>query len=277
MNVKILSSVNIEIIDYYGVQKCINILNKNSSINAQKIDIQNICDLTNNNTDVFIIAGGEPRRIRLELKGIGAQTIRKFISNGGGYVGICAGAVLAIPKAPSLDLLQYVKSVNDNIWWDSGICGDIKLKSCIKNTDDITNTNNMITTITNRFNDTELFSYKNGPLLCIKKTGKKSIPIPIPLATFSLPIYNTNCVISDALLNEINGSVAIIFGTYNKGSIIITSIHPEYNTDDSNIKLLEEMCYAVISTKNQKNQRTQRNQRNQKKEIINIIHLSFLK
>jgi len=243
MNVKILSSVNIDIIDYCGVQKCINILNKNSSINAQKIDIQNICDLTNNNTDVFIIAGGEPRRIRLELKGIGAQTIRKFISNGGGYVGICAGAVLAIPKAPSLDLLQYVKCVNDNIWWDSGICGDIKLKSCIKNTDEITNTNDIIKTITNRFNDMELFSYKNGPILRVKKMNKKSTLIP--LATFSSPIYNANCVISDALLNEINGSVAIIFGTYNKGSVIITSIHPEYEINSSNINLLEEMCYAV--------------------------------
>ena len=249
MNVKILSSVNIDIIDYYGVQKCINILNKNSSINAQKLDIQDIYNLTNDNTDVFIIAGGEPRRIRLELKGIGAQTIRKFISNGGGYVGICAGAVLAIPKAPSLDLLQYVKCVNDNIWWGSGICGDIKLKSCIKNTDEITNTNNIIETIINRFNDTELFSYKNGPLLCIKKMNKKSTSVPIPLATFSSPIYNANCVISDELLNEINGSIAIIFGIYNKGSIIITSIHPEYEPNSSNINLLEEMCYAVTSTK----------------------------
>jgi len=249
MNVKILSSVNIDIIDYYGVQKCINILNKNSTINAKKIDIQKISDLTNYDTDVFIIAGGEPRKIRLELAGAGAKTIRKFISNGGGYVGICAGAVLAIPKAPSLELLQDVKMVNDNIWWDSGICGDIKLKSCIKNTDEITNTNNIIETIINRFNDTELFSYKNGPLLCIKKMNKKSTSVPIPLATFSSPIYNANCVISDELLNEINGSIAIIFGIYNKGSIIITSIHPEYEPNSSNINLLEEMCYAVTSTK----------------------------
>ena len=265
MNVKILSSSNIDIIDYYGVQKCINILKKNSTINAKKIDIQKISDLTNYDTDVFIIAGGEPRKIRLELAGAGAKTIRKFISNGGGYVGICAGAVLAIPKAPSLELLQDVKMVNDNIWWDSGICGDIKLKSCIKHTDEIINTkintNNVIESITKRFNSINLFSYKNGPLLYIKKSKSKSKskskpkPKPIPLATFSSPIYHANCDISDELLNEINGSVAIIFGTYKEcsnsssGSIIITSIHPEYETDNSNINLLEEMCFAVMKNK----------------------------
>lgn len=250
MNVKILSSSNIDIIDYYGVQKCIDILNKNSTINAKKIDIKNICDLTNNNTDVFIIAGGEPRKIKLELTGAGSKTIRKFISNGGGYVGICAGAVLAIPKAPSLELLQHVKMVNDNIWWDSGICGDIKLKSCIRPTDEIINKNNIIESITNRFNNTNLFSYNNGPLLCVKKSKSQKISVPISLATFNSPIYNSNRDISDELLNEINDSVAIIFGIYNKGSIIITSIHPEYEIDNSNINLLEEMCFAVMENKN---------------------------
>ncbi len=250
MNVKILSSSNLDIIDYYGVQKCINILNKNSTINAKKIDIQKICDLTNYNTDVFIIAGGEPRKIKLELTGVGSKTIRKFISNGGGYIGICAGAVLAIPKAPSLELLQHVKMVNDNIWWNSGICGDIKLKSCIKSNDEIINKNNIIESITNRFNSTNLFSYNNGPLFYMKKSISKSKQLsePISLATFSSPIYHANCDISDELLNEINGSVAIIFGTYNKGSIIITSIHPEYETDNTNINLLEEMCFAVMKS-----------------------------
>ena len=41
----------------------------------------------------------------------------------------CAGAVLAVPKSPSLELMQHIKTVNDNIWWDSGIYGDAKLKS----------------------------------------------------------------------------------------------------------------------------------------------------
>jgi hypothetical protein len=144
--------------------------------------------------------------------------------------------------------------VNDNIWWDSGICGDIKLKSCIKHTDEIINTNNVIESITNRFNSINLFSYKNGPLLYIKKSKSKSKSKskPIPLATFSSPIYHANCDISDELLNEINGSIAIIFGTYNNGSngsIIITSIHPEYEIDNSNINLLEEMCFAVMENK----------------------------
>ena len=238
---KILSSINIEIIDCYGIELCMNILNRNPLINAKKIDIKNINDLTNDNTDILIIAGGEPMQIRFQLKGIGAQTIRRFIFNGGGYIGICAGAVLAIPKSPSLELLQHVKVVNDNIWWGSGICGDIILNPCIKNTDEIINMD--------RFDSKTLFSYKNGPLMRIKKTKKKNQLTPISIASFSSPLYNANCVVSDVLLKEMNDSSAIIFGKYNKGSIIITSIHPEYGTICNDISLLEEMCMAVVKNK----------------------------
>ena len=242
IHVSILSSNNTEIVDCYGIDKCMEILNKNKSIQATKIDICDIYKLTNNNTDVLIIAGGEPRQIKLHLKGKGSQSIRNFISNGGGYVGICAGAVLAIPKSPSLELLQHVKTVNDNVWWDSGIYGDIKLKSCIEQIDKILKQNDVIGSICNKFNNTNLFAYKNGPLFNIKQSKKKLALTPIPLATFNGPLYYANQTISNKLSTEINDSIAIILGKYNKGLVMISSIHPEYGDDEN---LLIEMCVAV--------------------------------
>jgi len=243
INVLILSSNDTEIIDCYGINKCEEILNQSESIQAKKIDINDIHKLTNKNTDVLIIAGGEPRQIKIRMKGKGSQAIRNFISNGGGYVGICAGAVLAIPKSPSLELLQYVKTVNDNVWWESGICGDVKLKLCSDKTCDIIEQNNSIKSICDRFNTTNLFSYKNGPLLNIKQS-KKNLPFaPVPLATFNGPMRYTNQTISDELSLEMNDSIAIILGTYNKGLVLISSVHPEYGNDE---KLLSEMCMAVI-------------------------------
>lgn len=239
INVVVLSSNNSEIIDCYGIEKCITLLNQNSSINAKKIDIENIHKLKNKDADVLIIAGGEPRQLRLHMKGSGAQAIRKFVSNGGGYIGICAGAVLAIPKAPSLELLQHVTTVNDNIWWNSGICGDINLKSC-----EIKTQISALDSICNKFDNTDLLSYKNGPLFAIKKSKINSTLIP--LATFNGPIQNSYQSVSNNLSNEIDGSYAVIYGIYNKGSVIISSIHPEYGDD---IKLLDDMCIAVCSYK----------------------------
>ena len=246
INVSILSSTNTEIVDCYGINKCVEILNNNKTMCAKKIDLKDIDSLTNKTTDVLIIAGGEPIQIKLHLKGKGAQAIRNFILNGGGYVGICAGAVLAIPKAPSLELLQYVKTVNDNVWWDSGICGDIKLNSCERTTSELRKKNNAIESICGRFNTTNLFSYKNGPLLNIKQSKKNSPLAPTPLATFNGPFHRANQVISQELSEEINESVAVLFGTYGKGTVIISSIHPEYEADDFSEGLLDEMCMAVV-------------------------------
>ena len=238
--VLILSSDNFEIIDRYGVEKCMEILNVHPLLTAKKIDIKNIHKLTFEMADVLIIAGGEPYQIRLQMEGKGANAIRKFISDGGGYIGICAGAVLAIPKSPSLDLLQHIKTVNDNIWWDSGVCGNIKLNSTLHSS------NEELSIICGRFNDRTSFSYKNGPLFKIKIPKRKMIQTPFSLATFDGRLYNTNIAIPVEMINEINGAVAIIFGTYGNGSIIISSIHPEYDTEFSNAELLHEMCFAVI-------------------------------
>lgn len=226
--------------DIYGIEKCVDILNRHVLISAKKLHINNIHTLSRKHTDILIIAGGEPRQIRIQLGGIGSSAIRKFIHDGGGYIGICAGAVLAIPKSPSLDLLQYVKTVNDNIWWESGVCGDIKLKT------EIQPTCLEIESMCNRFVCNNSFSYKNGPLFKIKFPKHKTDNIPIPLAFFDGPLYNTHNDFSEKMMEEINNSTAIILGIYGKGSVLISSIHPEYDTDFSNSELLHEMCFAVV-------------------------------
>lgn len=225
MNIKILFYDDNEIIDIYGVNRCLEILNKNK-FNAYKLNINDIDKLNNENTDVLIIPGGEPKQIRYLLKGHGSNIIRKFISNGGGYIGICAGAVLAVPKSPSLDLLFNIKMVNDNIWWNSGICGDVELKSC-------ENINNKFNNIIDIINKTKIFKYFNGPLFKIK--NKSNL---ISLAKFNSTIYKSN--INNNMNNEIINSISIVYGKYNKGSVLISSIHPEYNNN-----LLIEMCLIV--------------------------------
>jgi len=221
----VLWSDDDEIIDQYGIEKCLTILNLHPLICASKINIDNLNDL--NKCHIFLIAGGEPYQLRLRMKGKGASEIRKFVSNGGGYIGICAGAVLALSKSPSLNLLNHVNLVNDNIWWNSGVCGDIKLKA-ISNDLNVTN---------------GLFSYNNGPLFMIKKSKLCKPNIPVPIAKFDGPLYNCTEKISDEMMKQIDNSYAIISGKCGSGSVIISSIHPEYSDD---YKILYDMIFSVL-------------------------------
>ena len=78
--VLVLYSENTDIIDVYGVEKCINILNEHPLISASKININDIHTLTTNIANILLIAGGEPYQIRLQMHGNGATAIRKFIA-----------------------------------------------------------------------------------------------------------------------------------------------------------------------------------------------------
>ena len=159
-NVCILTSDS-ETISEICVSKTIRHL-KNTEICAITIDINYLTEDIISKFDVLLITGGEPRRIRNSIGGKCANIIRKFISNGGGYIGICAGAVLATRKSPTLDLLPMVKCINDNIWWASGIEGTVLLKR-VKNKFLSYQDKKLITTFVPEIKGTPHF-YFNGPL-----------------------------------------------------------------------------------------------------------------
>ena len=197
--------------------------------------------------NVLLITGGEPRRIRNSIGGKCANIIRKFISNGGGYIGICAGAVLATRKSPTLDLLPMVKCINDNIWWASGIEGTVLLKR-VKNKFLSYQDKKLLTTFVPEIKGTPHF-YFNGPLLGIKQKKKQNVNI-IPLSLFSgyvNPWKPLNNISKQPLREEMNNCIASLAGHYNKGKIIITSIHPEFL--ESN-ELLKTMCLYVSKRTN---------------------------
>lgn len=71
-------------------------------MNRMPIDPEQCGALTN--CDVVIFAGGSAGKQAESIGAAGLAAVRAFVENGGGYVGICAGACLATCGSPKTRL-----------------------------------------------------------------------------------------------------------------------------------------------------------------------------
>ncbi|MBA2113558.1 BPL-N domain-containing protein [Bremerella alba] len=160
-----------------------------------------------NNYDVLIMPGGSASSQARHLEEEGRDQIRKFVQEGGGYVGICAGAYLCTTNKPySLGL------VNAKVWdlahWARGT-GTVSLEmtsagcQALKSSDQIVDVN-----------------YGQGPMLA---PGEDSdLPGYQVLAT-----YKTEVSKKGAPEGTMVGMHAIVRTMYGTGRVIAFSPHPE--------------------------------------------------
>jgi glutamine amidotransferase PdxT len=131
---------------------CANITNTilfNHKILCEMINIKDLDKLNINKFSTLIIGGGFPKIIMKEL-GSNKKIIKKFIKDGGTYIGICAGAVIMTSNKSNLSLTQ-IKCINDNKYARMGLSGSVKLKF------------NLPEEITNNF--PPKFHYEGGPIM----------------------------------------------------------------------------------------------------------------
>lgn len=92
-----------------AIENLIKIL-KSHDINVEHS--YNIEDLDQSKHQILIIPGGTARKQQEDLGSEGIKKIKEFVENGGGYVGICAGAYLASlppidrPNKPGIGLIN---------------------------------------------------------------------------------------------------------------------------------------------------------------------------
>lgn len=66
---------------------------------TQRIGAEAVRDgILESDFDVFVVPGGQADFYKLELEGTGSEKIRRFVTTGGGFVGICAGAFFAADR-----------------------------------------------------------------------------------------------------------------------------------------------------------------------------------
>ncbi len=158
------------------------------------------------NYNVVIFAGGSGSKEAEAIGETGRSNVVNFVSSGGGYVGICAGAYLATSGYPwSLHLLN-VKTVSSN--WRRG-------RSVLKL--ELTPDGQRI--LGGAEKNLEVL-YHNGPVVTNADVG--TLPAFEPLAYFRTEVASNNTPVG-VMVN----SPALIAATFKKGRVVFCSPHPE--------------------------------------------------
>lgn len=158
--------------------------------------------------DVVIFAGGSGSGQSRALGREGVQAVRDYVKQGGGYVGLCAGAYLATSDYSwSLKILD-AKTV-DRKHWKRGT-GTVKI--------DITQDGQRL--LGHRDGLVEI-KYANGPLLA---------PSELPeIPDFqTLALFRTEIARNGAPTGVMIDTPAMVAGRYGKGRVFCSSPHPEY-------------------------------------------------
>jgi glutamine amidotransferase-like uncharacterized protein len=186
------------------LRKC---LSQNDGFEISTITAAQIRDGLLGNYDVLIQPGGSASEQGLTLGSEGRERVRKYVADGGGFIGICAGAYLASIEYPwSIGVLNA--HVLDGAHWARGE-GSVQLK--ISSVGQVAFSSDTPTCA---------IHYQNGPLL----SPAHKIEIP-PFEV--LAAYDSELAENGAPKGIMKGTTAIARGAYGKGRVVCFSPHPE--------------------------------------------------
>ena len=195
-----------------GVFRWLEITARAKNVIAVPVDGESVRNGALDSVDVLVMPGGSSVGESKSLGEKGREKLKSFVRNGGGYVGTCAGCSLLMESSKGHpDMLHMIPFR----FGPSGGKADMSIA----------------------FND------RAKELAGIKKC-KQSIrysegPVPIP----STPVEEADVEVVGTYNSDINtkggiarpsmaGRAAAIAGTYGKGRLFVTAVHPESDTDD---------------------------------------------
>ena len=189
-----------------GVPRITEQLGKTRDILVTKISGKEIAAGALKNFDVVVFSGGSGSRESAAIGDAGRDEVRRFVRDGGGYVGICAGAYLACSGFSWGVGVLNAKTVSSR--WKRGK-GTVEIE--------ITPLGKELTGLAAQRHP---IRYANGPI--IKPDTREDIAPFEPLAFF-----RTELAENDSPKGAMTDSPAIVRGIFGKGRVISSSPHPE--------------------------------------------------
>lgn len=158
------------------------------------------------NYDVVIFAGGSGSGQANAIGEEGQEAVRRFVANGGGYIGICAGAYLATSGFSWGLKLVNAKTISPK--WRRGT-GSVTMEL----------TDPGRTILGERTGEFDV-RYVNGPI--VEPANMPDLP---PFET--LAFFRTELAMNDTPPGIMINSPAIFAGQYLQGRVVCISPHPE--------------------------------------------------
>ena len=187
------------------------ILTKEKGYDVRRLKPEDIRAGVLTNLDVLIMPGGSGSKQATNLETSGREAIQQFVKNGGGYVGICAGAYLASSHYPwSLHIIN--SRVIDREHWARGKGNVVLTFSELGQK-----------ALGHPEKDVEVY-YAQGPLY--GRGTNDSLPPYEELAVYKTEVPKEN-VPPGVPMGVMQGTTAISRSTYGKGRVICYSPHPE--------------------------------------------------
>ena len=155
---------------------------------------------------VVVFTGGSGSKQAKAIGDNGREVVKKFVENGGGYIGICAGAYLACDGFSWG--LHILDAKTPSSKWMRGK-GDVKIELTDKG-------RNVLGLPSGQID----IRYANGPILVPAKND--AIADFEPLACF-----RTELAEHDSPKGAMINSAAIVRGAFGNGRVIVSSPHPE--------------------------------------------------
>lgn len=199
-----------------GISKLIEQLEYYSDIKVDRINNRQINNGYLKNYDVVIFTGGRGSNQAKKLGKRGCQEVKKFVKNGGGYIGICAGAYLACSCFDWGIGLINAKTIGE---WNRGK-GRVKIEP--------TKIGSNITSLPLK---SQNIYYHNGPI--IEPDNKDNLPNYKTIAFFKTDIDKN-------LENSMIDTPAMVISNFGKGRVFISSPHPEQT------KNMEDLIPSIV-------------------------------
>lgn len=158
--------------------------------------------------DLVLLPGGSATGQHRALGRTGLEALRRFVAQGGGYVGICAGAYLAAVEPTRYGQGLAAVRVVDTRHWKRGE-GTVELEGLPG-----------LAEVAGRRPGKLRMLYANGPLL--EAVPAPELPPVRPLARFLSDLHRDG-----APAGVMPGKLALLSTTYQEGRVVLFSTHPE--------------------------------------------------
>ena len=190
-----------------GAVECLRLVQELPEIELHLVDATGVQTGALGGMDLFVMPGGSSHLEYKSLDTNGVERLKAFLLNGGGYLGICAGCALVMDEKSRARLIPWK--------WSGSVSGTL------------------FPTLQLNEKGAAALGLKPGPHAVRYHGGPFMWPstnVMEGVKTESWATFDAEASLKGPISpkTRMYGSTAIVGGTFGKGKLVVTTVHPEY-------------------------------------------------